>query len=106
VIDPKNPRVLYAGTGEGFFNNDALRGSGIFRTTDGVRWEQLQGTGGPEFSFINRIAVSPDGSVLLVAARGPDKDYDPQRIFDPNGGSIPPGIFRSDDANHSKWTRV
>ena len=38
AIDPTNPDVMYAGTGEGFFNLDAIRGAGIFRTTDGVSW--------------------------------------------------------------------
>ena len=34
-IDPKNPNTLWAGTGEGFFNSDAVKGEGIFKTTDG-----------------------------------------------------------------------
>src|SRR4029453_2052419 len=33
-IDPNNSDVLYAGTGEGVFNGDAVRGAGIFKTMD------------------------------------------------------------------------
>jgi photosystem II stability/assembly factor-like uncharacterized protein len=32
AMDPSNSSVLYAGTGEGFFNIDAIRGAGIFKT--------------------------------------------------------------------------
>jgi hypothetical protein len=35
-MDANDPDVIYAGTGEGFGNLDALRGGGIFRTTNGV----------------------------------------------------------------------
>jgi hypothetical protein len=46
AFDPSNPNVIYAGTGEGFFNGDAVRGAGIFRTTDGgANWTQLTATG-------------------------------------------------------------
>src|SRR5687768_6439783 len=45
AIDPANSSVLYAGTGEGFFNEDAVRGAGIFKTSDGgLTWKQLSGT--------------------------------------------------------------
>jgi hypothetical protein len=30
-----SPATLYAGTGEGFYNADAVRGGGIFKSTDG-----------------------------------------------------------------------
>ena len=39
AFEPGNTNILYAGTGEGFFNADAIRGAGIFRSTDaGVTW--------------------------------------------------------------------
>jgi photosystem II stability/assembly factor-like uncharacterized protein len=70
VLDPTNPNVLYAGTGEGFYNIDAMRGFGIFRSKNGGdTWEQLQNTLGDEFRWINRMAFSSDGKVLLVATR-------------------------------------
>ena len=33
--DPSNPNIMYAGTGEGWFNIDAVRGNGIWRSADG-----------------------------------------------------------------------
>ncbi len=85
VMDPRSPDTIYAGTGEGFGNVDSLPGAGIFKTTDGGRtWTQLQATANPNFRHVNRLAVSPDGAVLLAATRS--------------------GIFRSADAGQT-WTQ-
>jgi hypothetical protein len=35
AMDPADPNTVYAGTGEGYFNIDQVRGAGIFKTTDG-----------------------------------------------------------------------
>jgi hypothetical protein len=71
VMDPTNPDVLYAGTGEGFHNADALRGEGIFESRDGGKtWKQLEGTGKADFEYVNRLAISAAGKVLLAATRG------------------------------------
>ena len=35
VMAPSNHSILYAGTGEGFYNIDAVRGDGILKSTDG-----------------------------------------------------------------------
>jgi photosystem II stability/assembly factor-like uncharacterized protein len=86
AMDPSNPSTIYVGTGEGFSNADAIRGSGLFRTTDAVTWSPLVGTQTPDFRFVNRIAVSDTGDVLLVAT-----------------GT---GIFRSTNASLATWTRV
>jgi hypothetical protein len=29
--DPTNPNTMYAGTGEGFYNADAIKGGGVFK---------------------------------------------------------------------------
>jgi len=74
AIDPSNPNVLYCGTGEGFFVPGGLQGDGIFKTTDGgTTWSQLAstatwGTDGSGRTFVNRIAVAPANSNLLLAA--------------------------------------
>ncbi|MBL8330196.1 MAG: hypothetical protein JNJ71_15260 [Rubrivivax sp.] len=93
AMDPKNPQVLYAGTGEGFFNGDAIRGMGIFKTTDGgASWSALSATTpatGPaigDFSYVNQIVVSPRDSRRLYAATRT-------------------GLFRSNDGGAS-WTRL
>lgn len=70
VLDPTNPEILFAGTGEGYYNIDAFRGAGIFRSGDGgATWTQISATTGPQFHFVNRLALSADGKVLLAATR-------------------------------------
>jgi hypothetical protein len=69
VMDPANPDVMYAATGEGFGNLDALRGGGLFRTTDGANWMHIPSTVGPGWSEVNRLALSADGVTLLAATR-------------------------------------
>ena len=69
AMDPKNPNVIYAGTGEGFFNSDAVRGAGIFKTTDGgANWARLDNTNTPEFYYVNDIIISPLNSNRIYAA--------------------------------------
>lgn len=106
VLDPDNPTTMYAGTGEGFGNQDALQGAGIFKSTDsGMTWNLLANTNPaaapppgcgaigaapcPSFwLFVNRLAISADGnplsSTLLAATNG--------------------GIARSTDGGMT-WTR-
>ena len=83
VIDPTNPNIMYAGTGEGLAFaepvGDALQGDGIFKTTDGgATWNQLPSTkvtdplvcpvGVPcPWTYVNRLAISPDGTTILAA---------------------------------------
>jgi photosystem II stability/assembly factor-like uncharacterized protein len=68
VIHPKNPDVLYAATGEGFTH---VAGVGILKSTDGGKtWPLLQKTDTkthPEFEYVNRLAISANGSILLAA---------------------------------------
>jgi photosystem II stability/assembly factor-like uncharacterized protein len=62
-----NHNIIYAGTGEGFFNLDAINGSGIFKSTDrGVTWSILTST--IDFGDVNRIVISPSDPDLLCAA--------------------------------------
>ena len=67
TMDPNSTSVMYAGTGEGFGNFDAIRGEGIWKTTDGgTTWLQLAST--VNFGSINRIVVSPVNSDLVIAS--------------------------------------
>ena len=67
TIDPANPNVLYCGTGEGFFNTDAVPGAGIFKTTDGgATWNRIASTS--SWEMVNRIAIAPTNSNLILAA--------------------------------------
>lgn len=70
AIDPNNPQIIYAGSGNPFDGGRAFtKGVGIFRSSDGGRtWSIVDG--GPFDTifagyFINRIVVTPD--CLLVA---------------------------------------
>jgi photosystem II stability/assembly factor-like uncharacterized protein len=77
--------TLYAGTGEGFGNADALAGNGIFASDDGLTWTVLPGTRVREFRFVNRIAATGSGAVLVAS---------------------PLGIFRNADPRREAWTQV
>ncbi|MCX8021099.1 MAG: hypothetical protein N2747_11465, partial [Chitinophagaceae bacterium] len=49
VQDPLYPDTLYATTGEGWFNIDAVRGAGIYKSTDGGNtWSVMPSTAGFE----------------------------------------------------------
>ena len=69
ALDATNPEVLYAGTGEGFFASDNVRGAGIFKTTNGgANWSFLQATSTEDFYFVNDIVVSPNDHLRVYAA--------------------------------------
>ena len=92
AYDPVNTLVFYAGTGEGFFNADAIRGAGIWKSTDGgTSWAQLASTIVPGFAYIQKIVVHPVTSDIYAATRA-------------SSGSTS-GIMRSQDGGTS-WTKV
>lgn len=87
AMDPSNSKVLFAGTGEGYFNIDATRGQGIFETTDGGdHWQQLGSTNTKDFYYVRKIAISPTDSRRIYAATAT-------------------GLFRSEDSGVS-WTQA
>ena len=72
AFDSSNPNTIYAGTGEGYFNADGVRGAGIFKTTDaGAHWTRLPATvSNSNFFFVNKIVVSPvNGQHVYAATR-------------------------------------
>jgi hypothetical protein len=82
VYDPTNTNTMYASTGEGFYNFDALPGAGIFKSTNGgTTWTQLASTNNASFTWVNRIAHHPDSTGVLYAAT-----TDPNRIWKTNNG--------------------
>ncbi|MEL6536086.1 MAG: T9SS type A sorting domain-containing protein [Bacteroidota bacterium] len=118
-----NTDIIYAGTGEGFGNGDAIRGDGIFKSEDhGVTWEQIESTAGnSDFFFVNKILVNPaDENELLSAnnaglyrstdggaswtevldppARVQDLDVDPNNWNRQYASVNSYGVYRSDDA--------
>ena len=67
AIDPKNPNVLYAGTGEGYFNGDASAAAASSRRSTAAR----RGRSSPAPSTTRtsttstKIVVSPRSSTRL-----------------------------------------
>lgn len=70
VADPSNPQIMYAGTGEGYFNIDAGQGDGIFKSTDGGdTWSQLANTStgiSSHFYYVQNIVVNSAGDILAA----------------------------------------
>jgi hypothetical protein len=89
VMDPTDPNILYAGTGEGFPTIDGVQGDGIFKTIDGGNyWAPLRSTvvtpTNMNFAWVNRLGISPaDPQILLAATRS--------------------GVFRSTDGG-DQWS--
>ncbi len=92
AYDPNNPQIMYAGTGEGWYNTDAVRGAGIFKSTDGGNtWTQLANTNNPNFGYVQKVVVTGNGTVLAATRRSTTA-----------GAS---GVYRSIDGGNT-WTRV
>lgn len=93
AIDPRDPRRILIGTGEGFPRNTAAYGDGIWLSTDASRhWRNAGLTGS---GSIAKIAIDPQNSkIVLAAAVG--------REFAPGGDR---GIYRSADGG-LHWSRV
>ncbi|CAM2005343.1 hypothetical protein [Acanthopleuribacter pedis] len=69
AMDPHNPNVILAGTGEGFFNSDSVRGAGIFKSTDGgLNWTHLGATDNADFYYVNDLVYSARENGVAYAA--------------------------------------
>src|SRR5690606_10975610 len=70
AYDPTDTQVFYVGTGEGWFNIDAVRGGGLFKSMDGGEtWVQLESTTGSEFQNVQKVAVAPMTGDVYAATR-------------------------------------
>lgn len=86
VYNPLNTQEMYFGTGEGFYNADAIRGLGIWKSTNGgVTWNQLASTNNANFYYNQRIAIHPVSGDIYAATRN--------------------GLFRSQNGG-TTWTKV
>jgi subtilisin-like proprotein convertase family protein len=62
--DPTNYNIMYFCTGESYFEANALRGNGVFKSTDhGVTWTQLAST--TSYYYCTRILCDYQGNVYL-----------------------------------------
>jgi len=85
--DPNNQDVVYAATGEGFNNTDALPGAGIFRSDNGgTSWYSLSATNNDDFRWVNRLAVDPNISDIVYAAVV-ESDFDGKIYKTTDGGA-------------------
>ncbi|HXA66054.1 MAG TPA: hypothetical protein VNV82_12925 [Bryobacteraceae bacterium] len=70
VIDPKNPSVVWVGTGENNNQRSVSYGDGVYKSEDGGKtWRNV---GLKQSEHIARIVIDPrDSNVVYVAAPGP-----------------------------------
>ena len=70
AIDPKNSKVIYAGTGESNMRNSVSIGNGLYKSTDGgSNWTKL---GLDNTEHIADIVINPKNpDIVYVAAPGP-----------------------------------
>ena len=84
VIDPKNPNVVWVGTGENNAQRSVSYGDGVYKSVDGGRaWQNV---GLKQSEHIGKILIDPRNSdVVYVAAQGP--------LFNRGGDR---GLFKTD----------
>ena len=92
-LDPKNPHIIWAGTGENNHQRSVSYGDGIYKSTDGGKtWKNL---GLKDSRQIGMIAIDPrNTNIVFVAAEG--------SVWGPGGDR---GLYRTDDAGKS-WEKV
>jgi hypothetical protein len=70
AYNPLNTQEFYFGTGEGWFNADAIRGFGIWKSSDGGNtWNQLAATTGTNYYYIKKLVVHPGTGHVYAATR-------------------------------------
>ncbi len=101
--DPSNSQVFYVGTGEGWFNADAVQGGGIWKTTNGgTTWSILTATipvftspTTQQYAFrtVQKIVVTSNGNVFAGTQYGVWKSTDGgvtwsiNKVIDGTGGA-------------------
>jgi photosystem II stability/assembly factor-like uncharacterized protein len=102
AMDPTNPSILYAGTGEAVFANHSRYGLGLYKSLDGGdTWQHLA-----ESTFAGRcfskIIVSPQNPGIVYASITQAGGF-PQRAAAKNHPQAagPRGVFRSADGGHT-----
>lgn len=93
VLDPKNPNIVWVGTGENNAQRAVAYGDGIYKSVDGGRTWQNMGLKASE--HIGKILIDPRNSdVVYVAAQGP---------LSVKGGDR--GLYKTTDGGRN-WSKV
>lgn len=87
AIDPTNPEIIYAGTGEATYSGASYYGRGLLKSTDGGSTWTHYTSGLPSSSYFSRLIIKPGNSSVLLAALGNS------------------GLYRSSDAGAS-WSQI
>jgi photosystem II stability/assembly factor-like uncharacterized protein len=93
TIDPKNPKVVWAGTGESWTRNSVSIGDGIYKSTDGG--ESWTNMGLKESERIVKIIVDPTDSNTVYACV-------PGKLW---SDSTERGVYKTTDGGKT-WTKV
>ncbi len=93
VMDPKNPNVLWVGTGENNSQRSVGYGDGVYKSVDGGKtWANV---GLKASEHIGKILIDPrDSDTVYVAAQGP--------LWKEGGDR---GLYKTTDGGKT-WTRV
>ncbi|MDM3870468.1 glycosyl hydrolase [Porticoccus sp. W117] len=92
-LDPKNPEVIWVGTGENNSQRSVADGDGVYKSVDGGK--TFKHLGLKKSGHISQIVIDPRNSDrVFVAAQGP---------LWSNGGDR--GLYLTEDGGDS-WTRV
>jgi photosystem II stability/assembly factor-like uncharacterized protein len=93
VLDPKNPKTVWVGSGENNNQRSVGYGDGVYRSDDGGKsWKNV---GLKKSEHIGRIVIDPrDSNVVYVAAAGP--------LWGPGGDR---GLYKTTDGGKT-WKQV
>jgi photosystem II stability/assembly factor-like uncharacterized protein len=93
AVDPSNPQIVWAGTGESWVRNSVSVGDGVYRSTDGG--ENWTNTGLKDSEHVAKILIDPrNGNHVLACATG-------HLWNDSDAG----GVFKTSDGGKT-WNKV
>jgi photosystem II stability/assembly factor-like uncharacterized protein len=99
AVDPVNPNVVYAGTGDPRVNSTCFNyyGAGLLKSTDGgATWTQL-GVSQFRFRGISSIAIDPSNTSILYVATGTANLASATLACDSIPGVPTRGVYKSTD---------
>jgi photosystem II stability/assembly factor-like uncharacterized protein len=93
TLDPKNPRVVWVGSGENNSQRSVGYGDGVYKSVDGAKsWKKV---GLEKSEHIGKILIDPRNSdIVYVAAQGP--------LWGPGGDR---GLYKTIDGGRN-WRKI